>query len=450
MKIGIGNDHAAVDMKNEISEYLKEKGYEVVNYGTDSNESCDYPVYGEKVGEAVAHGDVDLGILICGTGVGISLAANKVEGIRAVVCSEPYTAKLSRQHNNTNILAFGARVIGIETAKMIVDEWLNAEFMGGKHERRVNMLMDIEYISLIVSEETVGLFSISDIVAYSDIEWIKKDMVNMAYSIMMDAGHGGRDPGAVYNGRQEKDDTLRLALAVGENLQNNGIDVEYTRTTDVYETPYEKAMEANEAGVDLFISIHRNSFPSDNTAFGVESLVYDLSGLKYEIAESVNQQLEAVGFRNLGVKARPNLVVLKRTKMPAVLIEVGFINSDVDNRLFDENFNDIALAISDGILDVLRDNSLIPESETDPGSDTEHAPDMKPEPEYRIQAGAFRNRMYAERLLGELLEQDYPAYIDDSGAYARVQVGRYTDMNQAVAMERRLKRDGYQTVLLKQ
>ena len=144
MKIGIGNDHAAVDMKNEISEYLKEKGYEVVNYGTDSNESCDYPVYGEKVGEAVAHGDVDLGILICGTGVGISLAANKVEGIRAVVCSEPYTAKLSRQHNNTNILAFGARVIGIETAKMIVDEWLTAEFMGGKHERRVNMLMDIE------------------------------------------------------------------------------------------------------------------------------------------------------------------------------------------------------------------------------------------------------------------------------------------------------------------
>ena len=98
--------------------------------------------------------------------------------------------------------------------------------------------------------------------------------------------------------------------------------------------------------------------------------MYDLSGLKYEIAEWVNQQLEAVGFRNLGVKARPNLVVLKRTKMPAVLIEVGFINSDVDNRLFDENFNDIALAISDGILDVLRDNSLIPESEADPGSDT--------------------------------------------------------------------------------
>ena len=111
MKIGIGNDHAAVDMKNEVVEYLKEKGYEVVNYGTDTTESCHYPAYGEKVGKAVASGEVDLGILICGTGVGISLAANKVKGIRAVVCSEPYSAKLSRQHNNTNILAFGARVV---------------------------------------------------------------------------------------------------------------------------------------------------------------------------------------------------------------------------------------------------------------------------------------------------------------------------------------------------
>lgn len=144
MKIAIGNDHAAVDMKNEISEYLKEKGYEVINYGTDTNESCHYPIYGEKVGVAVTTGEADLGILICGTGVGISLAANKVEGVRAVVCSEPYTARLSRQHNNTNILAFGARVIGIEMAKMIVDEWLGAEFMGGKHAVRVDMMMDIE------------------------------------------------------------------------------------------------------------------------------------------------------------------------------------------------------------------------------------------------------------------------------------------------------------------
>ena len=99
MKIGIGNDHAAVDMKNQVVEYLEGKGYEVVNFGTDTYESCNYPEYGEKVGRAVAAGDVDLGILICGTGVGISLAANKVKGVRAVVCSEPYSAKLSRQHN---------------------------------------------------------------------------------------------------------------------------------------------------------------------------------------------------------------------------------------------------------------------------------------------------------------------------------------------------------------
>lgn len=144
MKIGIGNDHAAVDMKNEIKAYLEEKGYEVVNYGTDTNESCDYPIYGEKVGVAVANGEVDLGVLICGTGIGISLAANKVEGVRAAVCSEPYSARLTRQHNNANIIAFGARVVGIDMAKMIVDEFLGAEFMGGKHARRVDMLMDIE------------------------------------------------------------------------------------------------------------------------------------------------------------------------------------------------------------------------------------------------------------------------------------------------------------------
>lgn len=144
MKIGIGNDHAAVDMKNEIKAYLEEKGYEVVNYGTDTKESCDYPIYGEKVGVAVASGEVDLGVLICGTGIGISMAANKVEGVRAAVCSEPYSARLTRQHNNTNIIAFGARVIGIDMAKMIVDEFLGAEFMGGKHARRVDMMMEIE------------------------------------------------------------------------------------------------------------------------------------------------------------------------------------------------------------------------------------------------------------------------------------------------------------------
>ena len=144
MKIGIANDHSSVDMKNEIMEYLESLGHEVVNYGTDSYESCHYPEFGEKLGNAVASGEVEQGIAICGTGAGISLAANKVNGVRAVVCSEPYTARMAKEHNNANVIAFGARVIGIETAKSIVDAWLNAEFAGGRHGMRVDMIMDIE------------------------------------------------------------------------------------------------------------------------------------------------------------------------------------------------------------------------------------------------------------------------------------------------------------------
>ena len=144
MNIAIGNDHSAVEMKNEIKAFLESKGHEVIDEGTNSTESCDYPVYGEKVGRAVVNGEADLGIAICGTGLGISLAANKVKGVRACVCSEPYTAKMSRLHNNCNVLCFGARVIGVELAKMIVDEWLKTEFEGGRHQRRVDMIMDIE------------------------------------------------------------------------------------------------------------------------------------------------------------------------------------------------------------------------------------------------------------------------------------------------------------------
>lgn len=145
MIIGIGNDHVAVTYKNEIQKYIQEKyGYEIINYGTDSTERFDYPVSGEAVANAVVNGEVDRGILIYGTGVGISLSANKVNGIRAVVCSEPYTARLSRSHNDTNILAFGSRVIGIETAKMIVDEWLHTNFEGNRHQKRIDMIKEIE------------------------------------------------------------------------------------------------------------------------------------------------------------------------------------------------------------------------------------------------------------------------------------------------------------------
>lgn len=286
----------------------------------------------------------------------------------------------------------------------------------------------------------------------------------MPYSIMLDAGHGGRDPGAVYNGRQEKDDTLALVLAVGEILQNRGLDVLYTRTTDVYESPYQKAMEANEAGVDFFISIHRNSSPEANTYSGVESLVYNKSGIKLQMAENINEQLETVGFANLGVKERPGLVVLRRTRMPAVLVEVGFINSDADNQIFDDNFDDIALAIAEGILDTLQMNGLIDNS-TDqengsgnmgnppgqengnnrPGNPPEHSEGI---PQYTVQAGAFRNGAYADRLQKELLEQDFPAVTSQGGGLYRVTVGTFPTLDEAVDMERRLKRAGYQTVIV--
>ncbi len=144
MKIGIANDHTALEMKKDIIAYLESKGHEIVDYGTDSTESTDYPIWGEKVANAVASGEVEKGIAICGTGLGISLACNKVNGIRACVCSEPYTARYSRLHNNCNIICFGARVIGIEMAKMIVDEFFETEFEGGRHQRRVDMIMDIE------------------------------------------------------------------------------------------------------------------------------------------------------------------------------------------------------------------------------------------------------------------------------------------------------------------
>ena len=374
----------------------------------------------------------------------------------------------------------------------------------------------------------------------------------MPYSIMLDAGHGGSDPGAVYNGRREKDDTLRLVLAIGQILQNRGVDVEYTRTTDIYETPFQKAIEANEAGVDYFVSIHRNSFEQDNIVSGVESLVYDLSGIKYRMAENINANLETVGFVNLGVKARPNLVVLKRTKMPAVLVEVGFLNSNTDNQLFDENFNDITLAIADGILETLeevaRENAvnqtetgqemLSSESDADRQSETyfennenrlnemdsansnkvpyveystdnalnkidsaaesanllesmrseqsigssrnaatnnnvetarndtlnnntessgNNGPDNRlsekartPRPgAYRVQVGLYRNWVYAQRLLDELLAAGYPAYLDESGPYIRVQVGPFMTLMEAVRMERKLRRDGYDTLVIR-
>jgi len=144
VKVVIASDHGGFRLKQEIIKHMKSKNIEYEDYGTFSDESVDYPDYGEKVGEAVALGKFDRGIVICGTGIGISIAANKVPGVRAALCHDCFSAKASREHNDANVLALGERVIGVELAKMIVDIWLETDFLGGRHERRVCKIKDIE------------------------------------------------------------------------------------------------------------------------------------------------------------------------------------------------------------------------------------------------------------------------------------------------------------------
>lgn len=330
------------------------------------------------------------------------------------------------------------------------------------------------------------------------------------YRIALDAGHGGSDPGAVYKGRQEKDDTLDLTLAVGDILKKNGIDVYYTRTTDEYETPFKKATDANNSGADLFVSIHRNSSENPNQYSGVETLVYSDTGLKAEVARNINNQLEDAGFKNLGVDERKNLVVLKRTKMPAVLVEAGFINNDKDNYLFDEEFDSIAQAIADGILESIPSgrpgnttsnksnrtdnnnnsnnnsnnnnssnsqmnnsgrtasapidstamvNSIPPDNEafSVPVSSSNIMPqcpcdnndyDTENEALYRVQVGAYRNKDNSDRMLNSLLMDGFPAFIIYEDGYYKVQVGAYRILLNAIKMEQRLRRFRYSTYIV--
>lgn len=242
--------------------------------------------------------------------------------------------------------------------------------------------------------------------------------------------HGGEDPGAVYIDHKEKDDNLSLALAVGKILEDNGIDVVYTRTTDIYQTPFEKARFANETGADFFISFHRNSSPESGQYNGVEVLVYDKKGIKYQMAENIVGALGELGFKELGVKERPGLVVLRRTKMPALLIETGFINSDKDNQLFDEKLQEIAKSIADAILGTLDEETV------------------KSPLYYRVQTGAFRSRENADRMLYQLTDQGFPAFILKENDLYKVQVGAYLQLGNAVNMEQRLRDAGYSTVIV--
>ena len=252
----------------------------------------------------------------------------------------------------------------------------------------------------------------------------------MAYKIILDAGHGGEDPGAVYKERKEKDDNLKLTLAVGKILEDKGVDVVYTRTTDIYQTPFEKARLANESGADYFISFHRNSSSKDNQYNGVEVLVYDKNGIKYEMAQNIVGALGELGFREIGVQARPGLVVLRKTKMPALLIETGFLNSDKDNQLYDEKNAEIAQAIAGAILGTLDQQQ---------GEEPLY---------YRVQTGVFRKRENADRMLYMLQEKGYPAYILQDGEFYKVQAGAFSQLDNAIRMEQKLREDGYCTLIV--
>ncbi|MCD8248553.1 MAG: N-acetylmuramoyl-L-alanine amidase [Lachnospiraceae bacterium] len=270
----------------------------------------------------------------------------------------------------------------------------------------------------------------------------------MAAKIVVDAGHNGlTDPGAVYEDRLESDDTLRLAMAIGNILAQNGYDVIYTRTGDLTQSVVQKAQLANDADADLFVSLHRNMGTYPGQYDGVQTLVYDLSGEKLAMAEAVNKNLEALGFRNINVEARPDLAVLRRTEMPAILVEVGFLDSAKDNQLFDSRFNEVAQAIADGIMDTLGDTQVIAEQNI-PGmriaqADPDSLPFLRPEPEPPREeepGQQTKTMMFPPGDTGQPLREDpaqRPLY--------RIQVGAFYKLSNAVALEQELKRMGYNT-----
>lgn len=315
----------------------------------------------------------------------------------------------------------------------------------------------------------------------------------MAVKIVIDAGHGGYDAGATYNGRREKDDTLALALAVGEILEAQGYDVIYTRTDDVYDSPVQKARIGNESGADFFVSIHRNSSPSPNQYNGVQTLIYNNAGLKAVMAENVNNELEQVGYRNINVVERPDLAVLRRTKMPAILVEAGFINSDEDNNLFDTKFYETAEAIARGIDETIRDagyavsqtgnregavktaiqnekRGTATSASADENRENEvragtqivngyygisrttpvFAAQASQEPTgYQILIGIYRTFGTASYQANRFINAGYDAMVyEDDGLY-QVRVGDYETIEDAIIAQRELRDRGYDTLIVR-
>lgn len=295
----------------------------------------------------------------------------------------------------------------------------------------------------------------------------------MAVKIMIDAGHGGYDAGAVYNGRREKDDNLNLALAVGDILKSQGYDVVYTRTDDVYDSPVQKARIGNESGADFFVSIHRNSSPTPNQYNGVQTLIYDDSGIKKTMAENVNKRLEEVGYRNINVDVRPDLAVLRRTSMPAILVEAGFINNNKDNNLFDSKFEETAQAIADGINETIRASGMTGSSGRTAGgnemtavmsysanmndmSGARETESVRPPANgnekdvYQILVGIYRSFASASFQMNKFINEGYTAEIYEDNGLFQVRVGNYDDVDDALIAQRTLRDKGYETLIVRQ
>ena len=249
--------------------------------------------------------------------------------------------------------------------------------------------------------------------------------------VVMDAGHGGKDTGTVWGGRQEKDDNLKLTLASGKILAANGVDVRFTRTDDTYNTPLEKARIANEAAADYFVSLHRSSKEDQEKGSGVQTLVFEDKGSQAELAKAVGEALEKAGFANLGTAERPGLVVLKRSNVAPVLVEAGFIDNDGDNELFDKSFDEVAKAIADGVLKTIRERG---------GGETRY---------YEVQTGAYRVHTLAESQAGLLKSQGFPAFVVYEEGLYKVRVGAFQNLDYAVSLEQDLKKYKYDTIIVR-
>ncbi len=307
----------------------------------------------------------------------------------------------------------------------------------------------------------------------------------MATKIILDPGHGGYDAGASFEGRKEKDDVLNLAFDVADNLRRLGYQVEFTRTDDVYDSPNEKARIGNASGADYFISLHRNSSATPNQYEGVETLVYSDTGIKADMARNINSRLEDVGFKNLGVDVRKDLAVLRRTRMPALLLEVGFINNEGDNELFDARRAEIAEAIAVGIDETLRpsvsatvntqdfvnnvygyetsmpvfadggENDTNNSDMTEQNTSTQNGErtDNTQQPQdnqviYQILVSLFRNLAMANYKMNQLINSGFDATANEVDGLYQVRVGAFETIEEAMMVQDQLRNKGYETLIV--